>query len=306
MLQQSFFIGDGLTGTGVGSVQTFIAPEGATRLFLGSMDGGGWYNNVGSFKVVVETAPVPESTTTVAPTTTTTTSSTTTTSTTATVTTTTTIPSTLAIDLVSGWNLVGNGVEAPIEVAETFNDTTEVKTVWKWVVGGSKGNPHPSNWAFYNPNVDDSGQAYVESKGFELLTTINAGEGFWVNAKKAFSVPLPSGEAVQSDSFESSSGNHALPSGWSLIAIGDYKDTAGFNYQLSSSPPTAGTIPLNVTTLWAWNAALSKWYFWSPVMVNQGTLTNYMESKGFLDFASMPTSPAGVITPSMGIWVNKQ
>jgi hypothetical protein len=30
-LQQTFFIGDGLTGRGTGSVQTFIAPTGATR-----------------------------------------------------------------------------------------------------------------------------------------------------------------------------------------------------------------------------------------------------------------------------------
>jgi hypothetical protein len=35
---QVFFIGDGLTGTGSGSTQTFIAPSGATRLFLGFAD----------------------------------------------------------------------------------------------------------------------------------------------------------------------------------------------------------------------------------------------------------------------------
>jgi hypothetical protein len=40
-LQQIFFIGDGLTGTGSGSVQTFIAPTGATRLYLGVADGMG-------------------------------------------------------------------------------------------------------------------------------------------------------------------------------------------------------------------------------------------------------------------------
>jgi hypothetical protein len=41
-LQQVFFIGDGLTETGSGSVQTFIAPAGATRLYLGVADGYGW------------------------------------------------------------------------------------------------------------------------------------------------------------------------------------------------------------------------------------------------------------------------
>ena len=52
-LQQIFFIGDGLTGTGSGSVQTFIAPAGATRLYLGVADGYGWANNTGAFDVCV-------------------------------------------------------------------------------------------------------------------------------------------------------------------------------------------------------------------------------------------------------------
>jgi hypothetical protein len=52
LLQQVFFIGDGRTGTGSGSVQQFVIPAGATRLFLGSSDGGGAnYNNAGAFSV---------------------------------------------------------------------------------------------------------------------------------------------------------------------------------------------------------------------------------------------------------------
>lgn len=52
-LQQTFFIGDGLTGTGTGSVQTFIVPAGATRLYLATVDGFGWYNNSGAITVTV-------------------------------------------------------------------------------------------------------------------------------------------------------------------------------------------------------------------------------------------------------------
>jgi len=52
-LKQAFFIGDGLTGTGTGSVQNFVVPAGATRLFLGTSDGFGWFNNTGSFTVAV-------------------------------------------------------------------------------------------------------------------------------------------------------------------------------------------------------------------------------------------------------------
>jgi hypothetical protein len=61
-LKQVFFIGDGLTGTNSGAVQNFIVPTNATRLFLGTMDGYGWYNNIGSFDVRVEqvnTVPEP-------------------------------------------------------------------------------------------------------------------------------------------------------------------------------------------------------------------------------------------------------
>jgi len=59
-LQQVFFIGDGLTGTGSGTVQQFIVPVGATRLFLGTQDGFGWYNNVGGFYVTATSnAPTP-------------------------------------------------------------------------------------------------------------------------------------------------------------------------------------------------------------------------------------------------------
>jgi hypothetical protein len=58
-LKQAFFIGGGLTGTGSGAVQTFVVPVGATRLFLGTSDGVGWFNNSGSFSVTVAAAAPP-------------------------------------------------------------------------------------------------------------------------------------------------------------------------------------------------------------------------------------------------------
>jgi len=48
-LQQVFFIGDGKTS--LGDLQTFYVPDGATRLYLGTMDGYGWYDNSGQFSV---------------------------------------------------------------------------------------------------------------------------------------------------------------------------------------------------------------------------------------------------------------
>jgi hypothetical protein len=67
---QIFFIGDGLTSfsfdasSPVGDAQLFYVPSGATRLFLGTSDGFGWFNNGGSFLVDVRLSdgpqPVPE------------------------------------------------------------------------------------------------------------------------------------------------------------------------------------------------------------------------------------------------------
>ena len=56
-LKQVFFIGDGLT-TG-GEKQVVVVPTGATRLFLGTMDGVEWTNNRGSFNVDIAAVPEP-------------------------------------------------------------------------------------------------------------------------------------------------------------------------------------------------------------------------------------------------------
>lgn len=50
-LQQLFFIGDGVTDDG--TIQEITVPAGATRLFLGTMDGQGWFNNQGEFFVTI-------------------------------------------------------------------------------------------------------------------------------------------------------------------------------------------------------------------------------------------------------------
>ncbi|HEY6039985.1 MAG TPA: VWD domain-containing protein, partial [Kofleriaceae bacterium] len=46
---QTFFVGDGLTGTGTGAVQRFKIPAGATRLYLGFADGFGFVGAPGAY-----------------------------------------------------------------------------------------------------------------------------------------------------------------------------------------------------------------------------------------------------------------
>ena len=62
-LQQSFFIGDGLTGDASGATQTFYVPTGATTLYLGLVDACGYNggpscygDNNGAFTVTVDGA----------------------------------------------------------------------------------------------------------------------------------------------------------------------------------------------------------------------------------------------------------
>jgi hypothetical protein len=61
-LDQLFFIGDGLTGTGSGTVQQFVAPAGAGTLYLAISDSvGASGNNSGSITVdVASVSSVPE------------------------------------------------------------------------------------------------------------------------------------------------------------------------------------------------------------------------------------------------------
>jgi uncharacterized membrane protein len=49
--QQVFYVGNGLTSKG--TQETIVVPQGATRMFLGTMDGHEWSNNEGGFTATV-------------------------------------------------------------------------------------------------------------------------------------------------------------------------------------------------------------------------------------------------------------
>lgn len=216
------------------------------------------------------------------------TTTTTTTTTTASTTTTTQVGGGApTLNAVTGWNLLGNSSSGNLDVASAFSDTAKVTTVWKWIASGAK-------WAFYAPSL--LGQAltdYATGKGYDVLTTINGGEGFWVNAKTGFTVSLPAGTAISSASFQS------MGSGWNLIAVGDSPTPSAFNKAIGQTQPAAGEIPVNLTTLWAWDAAAANWYFYAPTLDKSGGLASYIISKSYLDFGTR------VLDPVTGFWVNK-
>jgi hypothetical protein len=202
-----------------------------------------------------------------------------------------------SLALAAGWNLIGNGADASVNVADILADTATVTSVWKWI-------PSSSKWAFYAPSMGAGLASYAASKGYEVLTTVSAGEGFWVNAKSAILVQMPAGNALATSHFQDNpidTTQNKLIHGWNLIATGDNKSPSDFNKGLSLTPPAIGVIPNNLTTLWAWDNTISNWYFYAPALDSGGTLASYISSKNYLDF----TNAGKKLGNGVGFWVNK-
>jgi plastocyanin len=76
--------------------------------------------------------------------------------------------------LSDGWNLAGlKGDQGKSVTSLISGNENNIASIWKWQSGG---------WAVYLPGEDDGGQAYAAGKSFAVLTSIEPGEGFWVNA----------------------------------------------------------------------------------------------------------------------------
>ncbi len=197
----------------------------------------------------------------------------------------------------AGWNLAGNSIQAPITVASTFNDSAKVASVWKWVTSGiTAGLTYPT-WAYYSPEQVDHGQAYAASKGYDFITMISAGEGFWINANVPFTVRLTLGTAVASSSLQN------MSSGWHLVSTGTTETPSSFNTGLSTSSPPAGIVPTNIKSLWVWDNSQSKWYFYAPGLEAKGgtALSDFITANGYLNF----TTAGKTLGAGIGFWVNR-
>ena len=175
-----------------------------------------------------------------------------------------------------GWNLVGNSVAVPLDVKATFGgQATGITSIWKW-------NAATSRWAFYAPSLDANGTLadYCNSKGYDVLTIVTQGEGFWVNAAAATALGTQSGAGVSLAAAN-------MSKGWNLAATGD-----------DITPASLTTNVGNVTTLWAWDNVNNAWYFYAPALAASNGLDSYIAGKGYQDFG---TSTLG---SGRGFWVN--
>jgi hypothetical protein len=190
---------------------------------------------------------------------------------------------TQTLSLEQGWNLVGNSTDTPINVTTTFADSSQFVTVWKWV-----GNQ--SVWSFYAPGLEAQSSTaladYAASKGYQVLNSVAGGEGFWVNVKQPASVSVTQGQSITVASVGST-----LLKGWNLVSVGESATPKQFCDVQSTG----------VTTLWAWDAAGSAWYFYAPALDTSGGLTSYVNGKGYLDF----TANSQMLGAGVGFWVNK-
>ncbi len=184
--------------------------------------------------------------------------------------------STASVVVSAGWNLLGHGSTAVLTFSDAtaFGDSAKVASVWKWRNASGK-------WAFYAPSMNAQElSVYAAAQGYEVLTSLDGGDGFWVNAKTAFSVSLPITPTV---SFATVNAN--LKSGWNLVSLGETR--------------TAGE--LSATSVWAWNVARSTWYFYASDLNTSGGLDSYLQSNGYLSFATEGRT-LGIGT---GFWVKK-
>jgi len=177
--------------------------------------------------------------------------------------------------LVAGWNLIGNSSSAALNPEADLGDTSKVMTAWKWIADAAK-------WAFYAPSL--LGQAlsdYATSKGYDTLTTVNVGEGFWVNAKSPFAAQLFSGTKLQSSAVQNN-----LVTGWNLLGN-------GLNRPFAASTLFGDTNVVN--TVWKWDTTTSGWQFYTPSLTSVD-LQTYATSKGYAVLTQ--------IKPYEGYWVN--
>jgi chitodextrinase len=210
---------------------------------------------------------------------------------------------TFTADLELGFNLISNSLDITLNVPATFGNqdapvagvTENVVTLWKW-------NAVDGRWAFYSPQLSAAAIAsFASSKGYDVLSTINPGEGYWVNALNAVTLPAQTGAP-----YNWTPATFAiLPSGFNLIAHTDERTPSEFNIDVSPTPPAPGTVPTtNFLTLWVWDAAAAKWYFYSPLLESSGGLAAvkaHADSHFYLHFQD-DNKKIGL---GVGFWVNR-
>ena len=174
-----------------------------------------------------------------------------------------------------GWNLLSICVETPYtSVKDIFgNNLDHINSIWKW---------KSNNWAVYIPQMPDGGKAYAQAKGFDILTEINPGEGFWINAQQDFQMEIQ-GQSIEDTGI-------SLSDGWNLVGL---KANESISITEVVNKIKTENEDLSIVSLWKWEDG--KWAVYLPQAGKEATEA-YAENKGF--------SVIENINPGEGFWVN--
>lgn len=201
-----------------------------------------------------------------------------------------------------GFNILGNSLNGTLNVFAAFgNITSPVANVTEWVVSVWKWDAANNRWAFYSPQLTIAQLlSFTAASGYAVLSAVQPGEGYWVNTAAPITLTVPAGAGVGA-SFSAFS---ALVPGFNLIAIADVLTPSQFNVAVSEVTPAPGVVPQNFVSLWTWNTANQRWFFYSPLLEASGGLAavkSYADSQKYLHFEDFgKTLGLGV-----GFWVNK-
>ena len=164
------------------------------------------------------------------------------------------------LQVLTGWNLLGNSRNQSAQVDSLYSDSSWVTSVWKW-------DAVQKRWQFYSPSMDAAALlSLINDKGYGALGEIKAGEGYWVQATAPASVTIAQGTAFDLTSA-------SLVAGWNLVTSG------------SSQTPSVMTSKLGgIQSLWAWDGSSSKWYFYTPRLDTGTALIDYIKDQSYLDW----------------------
>ena len=189
---------------------------------------------------------------------------------------------TVPLNLVTGWNLTGSGLNASADVARVFGDSAKVESVWRWLPGTQR-------WSVYLPALSPVElAAFAVGRSYDVLSTLDAGDGFWVRAKQPLTVAMPRAEPIRAAQLAG-----RLRKGWNLLALG----AADTPQQVQVAAGQA----VSMESLWAWDALRSTWFFYAPSLdvLGGSALTDYIGAQGFRDF----TGSAQTLGGGVGFWI---
>jgi hypothetical protein len=160
-----------------------------------------------------------------------------------------------------GWSLLSSTIAFQAQVV--FEDGAKFTSVWKW--GGGK-------WLVFIPGETTSG-AYAASKGFDNLTGITSGQGFWVESKADQQVTI-SGTLDYSPLI--------FTPGWDLV---------GLKSDQAISVTAMTSLNSDIVSMWVWENGN-----WLVAMPGETTMGAYAASKKFGELTT--------IYPLEGFWLN--